>query len=81
MTTLQKENLTYLVELTVNKTINKTYKFSSFEEACFFIYKDIKKIVRNLADSKSAYYNACLFLTSKDKKQLLVRKNLCKVYF
>lgn len=81
MTTLPKENSIYLVELTVNKIINKKYEFYSFEEACFFIYKDIKETVRSLADSKSAYYNACLFLASKDKKELLVRKNLCKVYF
>jgi hypothetical protein len=81
MMTPPKENLIYLIELTVNKNIKKKYKFSSFEEACLFLYKDIKKTVQNLADSQSAYYNACLFLTTNSQKQLLVRKNLCKVYF
>lgn len=80
-TILRKEHSIYSIELTVNKSCKEIYEFQSFEEACAFLYNDVKNIVSALSETNSAYYNACLFFITENTKQLLIRKNLCKVYF
>lgn len=79
--TQPQKNLIYLIELNVGNEYRKKYRFSLFEEACIFFYKNLKTEVKNITSTSDPFYNAVLFSISNNKKTLLVRKNLTKVYF
>jgi len=80
--TQNQNNCNYYVDLNIDNSIRKSFNFNTKDQAYNFIINNIKNVSSYYTNNSSALISALLYTKNvNNKKHVLFKKNLTKVFF